>query len=164
MTLRGLRSDRPCVILWLYLLTSHATCRAVPEVPHKITGPCVYGYLITDEHRDHFRSLYSDTEEFQISNPASLVSYASVIVSEIHIADTSAVYDHQGDKAVCLALIDYKDRCRLIDQRWSVEFITALETALGIKGKPDWYPCRFKRIGVRRTWACECLIHLIDHF
>ena len=149
-----LRSDRPFVILWLQLLNSHATCRLVPEVPRKIIGPCVYGYLITDEHRDHFRTLYSDTEEFeefQISNPDALVSYASVIISEIHIADTSPVYDHQGKEAVCLALISYLDRCRPIDRRWSVEFITDIKTALGIKGKPDWYPCCFKQLGVRCT-------------
>ena len=69
--------------------------------------------------------MYSNTEEFeefQISDPDALVSYASVTISDIHIAKTFPVYDHQGDKTVCLALIDYQDRCRLIDQRWSDKF------------------------------------------
>ncbi len=111
-----------------------------------MTGPCVYGHIITNEHIDHFRGLYPDTEESQSSDPESLVSVASVTISELHMAHTATVYDDQGDQYVCLTLVDHRDRSRFIDLRWTDDFMNAVKAALGITGKPDWYPCYCKRL------------------
>jgi len=114
----------------------------VPEVPREMTGPCIYGHIITNKHIDYFRDQHPDTEEFQIDNPKALVSYASVCISQIHLAHTATVFDDQGDKAVCLILVANR-RC-LRDMRWADGFMTKMETALGITGKPNWYACYSK--------------------
>jgi len=89
--------------------------------------------LCTDEHRDNFRNQYPDSEEFQISNPEGLVSYASVTISNRHVARAAVVVDDQGNKAVCLILVT--NRSRLADMRWRDGFMTEMETALGITGE-----------------------------
>src|SRR5260221_7240084 len=108
------------------LLKSHSTRRPVPEVPPEMTGPCVYGHIITEKHIDYFRDQHPDTEEFQIANLKALVSYASVSISQIHLAHTATVFDDQDDKAVCLILV--ANRTCLHDMRWTDGFMTEMET------------------------------------
>ena len=65
-----------------------------------IMGPCIYGHIVTDEHRDNFRRLYPDIESEQSMYPEGLVSIASIMVNHRMLsARTCEVYD-QGEKHV----------------------------------------------------------------
>jgi len=113
--------------------------RPVPEIPHEIIGPCVYGHILTEEHKAHFKLQRPDVPDWKISEFFSLVSVAS---SGYHTAHTAEVHDAKGERQVCLILVGYKDRRRFNDWRWEDGFMTDMENLLGITGEPDWYPCR----------------------
>jgi len=123
--------------------------RDVPIIPASITGRCVYGHIITDEHRDHFRRLHPKIKEWQSVDPKGLVSIASFInfKPDADMAITSKVCD-QGKWHTCLVYVDYRGPGRLYDLRWTKRFTDDLERELGITGKPNWYP----------RYASKCLI------
>ncbi len=115
--------------------------RPVPVIPSWITGQRVYGHIVNNENRDNFRRLYPNIHEEQSSEPESLVSIASLIHRQRGISATTAqVYD-QGQWHVCLLYVDCRLPGRIIDERGTSNFMDAIENALGITGKPKWYPC-----------------------
>ena len=152
MYLAGLNPKLECVFTRYNSLRSQPLFRQVPIVPASITGHCIYGHLITDEHRDHFRRLHPDIPDFQSADPKGLVSVASIINVDLgegsDMASTSQVYD-QGQWHTCLVYVDFRGPCRVYERRSTKKFKDDLEKALGITGKPSWYPrCRpseFKR-------------------
>jgi len=122
---------------------SHTTRRPVPEVPRKITGPCMYGHILTEEHKAHFRRLHPDIPEWKTSDFDDLVCVASTTIPGCHTVYTAEVHDDQGEGQVCLVLVGYRNRSRLRDLRWEDGLMTDLENSLGITGEPNWYRCRF---------------------
>ena len=116
--------------------------RPVPEVPPEITGPCVYGHILTEEHIVYFRHNHPDIPEWQSSDLDSLVSFASDILPGRHTAHTAHVLDSQGKAQICLMLVGHRNRSRLNDWRWEDGFMTSMEELLGITEKPNWYACR----------------------
>ena len=116
--------------------------RPVPQVPSEITGPCIYGHILTEEHIANFHRHHSDIPEWEISDFESLISIASILVSTCHIARTAHVYDDQGEERECLMLVGHRNRSRLNDWRWDDGFMTDMVNALGITGEPKWYACR----------------------
>jgi len=128
----------------LVLSVSYENSRSVPVVPSWITGKCVYGFIITDDHRENFRRLHPNVVHGQSSNPVALVSAASLIVSKARRqASTTEVY-HEGKWHICLIHVDshlfYPAK---VDLRRTNEFMAALRKALGIDEDevPQWYPC-----------------------
>jgi hypothetical protein len=121
---------------------SHSRSRKVPVIPKEMTGPCVYGHIITTKHREFFRGRHPGIEEWQIGSPEALVSVASVWdPTGCHIAVTEEVY-HQGRWHLCLVHMNNKLYYgTIIDQRRSGEFMKRVERELGISTLPDWYPC-----------------------
>lgn len=124
-----------------YLTGLKPNLEDVPVIPASITGCCVYGHIITDEHRDHFRRLHPNIEEWQSCNPKGLVSIASVVNFQrgSDLPSTAKVYD-QGKWHTCVVYLDYRGPGRLYDLRWATKFTHDLEKSLGITGKPKWYP------------------------
>jgi len=141
--LTGLEPNLPFVTLRyvIGLSSSHRTSRSVPIIPPLITGPCVYGHIINDENKDHFRQLYPKVQQWQSSDPETLVAFASLIHYEKRIfAITADVYD-QGHWHICLVHVDCRFPGRVIDERGTRDFMEAIENSLGITGEPKWYPC-----------------------
>ena len=124
------------------IILPHIASRLVPEVPKEITGPCVYGHIITDEHRNHFRHLHPDIEQWESASPDALVSVASILHPRgCHIAVTEEVF-YQDQWHTCLVHMNNKLYYgTIIDQRRPGQFMAAVEKELGITTKPEWYPC-----------------------
>jgi len=133
MRLPGRTEIRSTVCYFMTMfLKSHVTCRIVPPIPSSITGPFIYGHIITDKHTSHFHKHHHIYED-------DLDALASVITPGCHMARTANVSDG-GKTRVCLIHVDYRQRISYLDLRCSNEFMLAMEEALGIEGEPQWYP------------------------
>jgi len=125
--------------LYYRILSSfHGASSPVP-IP-LITGKCVYGHIVTNNHRDHFRRQHPNIDEGQSSDPEALVSIASLVIHQRGLeAATTEVYV-QGKPHVCLVHVDRR-LSMAIDKRRTRAFMDALEKVLGITEDPKWYPC-----------------------
>ena len=54
------------MLFCLVLFVSYENSRSVHVIPSWITGKCVYGFIITDDHRENFRRLHPNVVHGQL--------------------------------------------------------------------------------------------------